>query len=183
MTEVGLAAALLLVLAIVIAAEPAIVLLAGEEFREAGPVLRIQAVALIAVFLGQVWQLGLVSLRRQASLVAANGAALVVVVALGIVLIRSHGAIGAAVAAVVGEAVLAVAVLAFLARARRSVVPSFGLVPRIAAAGALASVAVFLPLPALAGVGLAAGIFLAAGWALRAIPPELRAAFRRGAAL
>ena len=111
LTEVALLLSVLLVLVIVAVAEPAIVFLAGEEFRGAAPVLQIQAFALIPLFLGQTWQLALVSIRRQSALAWATGTALVVVIALGLALIPLYGATGAAVAAVLAESVLAVLLL------------------------------------------------------------------------
>ena len=59
MTEVALAASVLLVLVLVPLAQPAVELLGGEEYADAGRVLRIQALALVPVFLGQTWQLGI----------------------------------------------------------------------------------------------------------------------------
>jgi O-antigen/teichoic acid export membrane protein len=181
LTEVALLFAVLLVLVIVAIAEPAIVFLGGEEYRGAAPVLQIQAVALIGVFLGQTWQLGLVSIRRQSALGWANGVALVLVVALGVVLVPAYGATGAAVAAVLAESALAVLLLFFLHRARPGAVPRFGFVPRVALAGALATPFLFVPIPPLAAAAGATAVFLAAAYAAGALPPELRAAFRRGA--
>jgi O-antigen/teichoic acid export membrane protein len=181
LTEVALLGAVLLVLVIVVLAEPAIVLLAGEEFREAAPVLQIQAVALIGVFLGQAWQLTLVAVRRQSALGWANGIALALVVGLGFALIPSHGAIGAAVAAVLAESVLALLLLAFLWREQSGLVPRFAFALKVALAGAAATPFLFLPIPALLGAAGAAAAFLGAAAALRAIPAELVAAFRRGA--
>ena len=181
MTEVALAVAVLLVLVIVVLAEPAIVLLAGEDFRGAAPVLQIQAVALIGVFVGQTWQLGLVAIRRQSALGWANGIALALVVALGFALIPAYGATGAAVAAVLAESALALLLLFFLRRERPGIVPRFGFAARIALAGAVATPFLFVPMPALAAAAGAAGAFLAAAYVAGALPPELLAAFRRGA--
>jgi len=181
MTEVALAVAVLLVLVIVVLAEPAIVLLAGEEFRGAAPVLQIQAVALIGVFVGQTWQLGLVAIRRQSALGWANGIALVLVVALGVALIPAYGATGAAVAAVIAESALALLLLFFLRREGPGLVPRFGFAPRVALAGAIATPFLFVPIPRLAAAAGAAVAFLAGAYAAGALPPELRAAFRRGA--
>jgi O-antigen/teichoic acid export membrane protein len=61
MSEVGLVAATGCALILAFAAEPLLVGLGGEQYRDAAPVLRIQAFALIPVFLGQGWQLGLIS--------------------------------------------------------------------------------------------------------------------------
>ncbi|HZP72240.1 MAG TPA: hypothetical protein VFA97_02570, partial [Gaiellaceae bacterium] len=94
MTEVALAAGIAFVLAIVALAHVVIPFLGGNQYRGAAPVLAIQAFALIAVFVGQTWQLGLLSLRRQSALAWANGVALVVVVAAGGILIPLDGARG-----------------------------------------------------------------------------------------
>lgn len=181
LTEVALIASIALVLVIVALAEPAIVLLAGEEFRGAVPVLQIQAVALLPVFVGQAWQLGLVAVRRQAALGWASAVALVLVTGLGLALIPSYGAEGAAVAAVVGETALAVLVFWFLRRARPAVAPTLGLTPRVLVAGALAAPLLLVPIALVAAVA-ATVVFLGAIWVGRALPPELAGAFRRGAA-
>ena len=47
----------------------------AHEFEDAAGVLRIQAFALLPVFLGQTWQLGLLAIRRQSGLAWANGIA------------------------------------------------------------------------------------------------------------
>jgi O-antigen/teichoic acid export membrane protein len=179
MTEVALMLSVLLVLVIVAAAEPAIVFLAGDEFRGAAPVLQIQAVALIPVFLGQTWQLALVSIRRQSALAWSVGTALVVVIALGLALIPKYEATGAAVAAVLAESVLALLLLWFLHRLRPAVTPSFRFAPRVVLAGALATPFLFVPIPGVAAAACAAVVFAAAIYLAGALPPELIAAFRR----
>jgi len=179
LTEMALMLSVLFVLVIVAAAEPVIVFLAGEEFRGAAPVLQIQAVALIPVFLGQTWQLALVSIRRQSALAWATGTALVLVIALGLALIPAYEATGAAVAAVLAESALALLLLWFLRREQPAVVPSFRFVPRVALAGALATLFLFLPISGVAAAAAAAIVFVAAIYLLGALPPELLAAFRR----
>ncbi len=135
MTEAAVAASLLLVLVTVVLAEPAILLLGGEQYREAAPILQVQAFALLGIFLSQVWTLGLVSLRRQRDVAVANAIVLALVLVLGVVLIRAYDGTGGAVAAVVTEGVLAVLLFWFLARADRNVVPRLGFLPRPLAAG------------------------------------------------
>jgi O-antigen/teichoic acid export membrane protein len=179
LTEVAALVSIGLVLVLVAIAEPALVLLGGEEYRDAAPVLQIQALALVPVFVAQAWQLGLVSVRRQAALAVANAIALVVVVVLGVVLIESDGARGAAVAAVIAESVLAAAVLVALARSRRAVLPRFGFAPRLAVAAALGAAVLLLPVPDLVRAAFALGVFGAAATVLRLVPPELLHAFRR----
>ena len=120
MTEAAVAVSLLLVLVTVVLAEPVIVLLGGEDYRDAAPILQVQAFALLGVFASQVWTLGLVSLRRQRDVAVANGIALVVVIVLGVLLIEAYEGIGGAAAAVATEALLALLLLGFLARAGSS---------------------------------------------------------------
>ena len=94
MTEASLLVAALLVVGIVILAEPGIRLIGGDEYLGAVPVLRIQALALIPVFLVQTWQLGLIAGRAQRAMAVANGLALVLVIVLGLVFVPSGGAEG-----------------------------------------------------------------------------------------
>ena len=180
LTEVALAAAVPIVLVLAILAEPALVLLGGEEYRPAAPVLQLQAVALLAVFLGQAWQLGLLAARRQSALVATNAAGLVLVVALGLALIPRFDARGAAVAAVIAEAVLAVLVFAFLRRARPAATPSLAFAWRVGVAAAAAAAPLLLGLPPLAAAAAALVLYLAVGAAARAFPRELRDALLPG---
>ena len=111
LTETAVAASLLLVLVTFVLAEPAIVLLGGEEYRDAAPILQVLAFALLGIFVSQVLTLGLISLRRQRDVAVANGVALALVIVLGVVLVRAYEGIGGAAAAVVTEAVLALLLL------------------------------------------------------------------------
>jgi len=178
MTEVSLAASVVFVLAIDAAAPWAIPLLGGDSYKGAVPVLQIQAFALIPVFVGQVWQLGLLSLRRQSALTYANAGALLLVVALGAVLIPLWAAEGAAVAAVLAETGLAALVYVFLRRASRAVAPRPGLTPRIVAAALPAFAVLLLPLRWEVKLVASVGVFLGAATVLRAIPRELFHALR-----
>jgi O-antigen/teichoic acid export membrane protein len=178
MTEVALAVSIVLVLAVVALASPAIRLLGGYEFADAAGVLRIQAFALVPVFLGQTWQLGLLSVRRQSALAWANGGALLAVLALGAVLVPIWGAHGAAVGAVVAESVLAVLVYVLLRRARPAAAPTAGLTPRVALAAVPAFAALALPLPWPIEAPLVVAVFVVAAVGLRAIPFELVHALR-----
>jgi O-antigen/teichoic acid export membrane protein len=179
MTEVALAAGIVFVLAIVALAPVLIPFLGGDEYQDAAPVLQIQVFALIAVFVGQTWQLGLLSLRRQAALAWANGAALVVVVVAGAVLIPTAGANGGAVAAVIGETALAIGVYAALRRASPAVAPVLGLAPRVVVASLPAFGVLALPVPWEAKLVGSLAVFAAAAFALRAVPSELMHALRR----
>jgi O-antigen/teichoic acid export membrane protein len=184
MTEIAAVAAAYFMLAVLILAEPLIRLLAGPEYEDAVPVLRIQSIALIAVFLGQVWQLGLIAIRRQSALAVANGVALLLVLGLGISVIPSFEETGAAVVAVLGETVLAAMLLASLARADRTLVPTFGFAIKVAVAAVLAILVLALPFPSLIEFAVATAVYAVVIWATGVLPSEVLDAFvRRRAAL
>jgi O-antigen/teichoic acid export membrane protein len=179
LTETAVAGAILLVLVTVVLAEEAIVLLGGEEYADAAPILRVLAFALLGVFVSQVLTLGLVSLRRQRDVAVANAIALALVVVLGVVLVEAYEGVGGAAAAVVTEAVLALLLLGLLARTAPDVTPRPGVLPRTLVAGAAGAAVAFLPLSAWVVAPLAAAAFLAVAFALRAVPPEVVTALRR----
>jgi O-antigen/teichoic acid export membrane protein len=179
MTEVGAIAAVFLAVLIVIVARPMIELLGGSEYEDAAPILRIQAFALVAVFLGQVWQLGLISVRRQSALVLANGVALLLVLALGVVLVSAYDSTGAAIAAVVAEGALATALFMLLGRADPALRPDLEFLWKPALAGGLMAACILVPglhvaLTALLGTA----VFALAIWVTRALPPEVLGALR-----
>jgi O-antigen/teichoic acid export membrane protein len=178
MTEVSLALSVLFVLAIVALAPTVIPLLGGDQYRGAAPVLRIQAFALIAVFVGQTWQLGLLSLRRQSALVWANAAALVIVLAVGGVFIPLWGAPGAAAAAVVSETCLALLVYGFLRQRAPGIAPRLGLTPRVTVAALPAFGVLAVPTSWPVHLVGSIAVFAAAALMLRAIPSELFHALR-----
>jgi O-antigen/teichoic acid export membrane protein len=178
MTEVSLAAAVAIVIAIVALAPTLVPLLGGSQYAPAAVVLQIQAFALLPVFVGQVWQLGLLALRRQSALAWANAGALVLVLVLGAVLIPEWAARGAAAAAVAGESVLAALVYLFLRRAAPLVAPRPGLVPRVLAASLPAFVVLALPLPWPATLALSLVVYIGIALAVRALPFELFHALR-----
>jgi O-antigen/teichoic acid export membrane protein len=179
MTEVALAVSVVFVLVIVALARVVIPLLGGDQYRGAAPVLAIQAFALIAVFLGQTWQLGLLSLRRQSALVWANAGALVVILVAGGILIPAWGAKGGAVAAVIGETSLAALVYVLLRRASPLVAPRVGLTLRVTIAALPAFGVLALPVPWEAHLVGSVAVFAILLALLRAVPFELLHALRR----
>jgi O-antigen/teichoic acid export membrane protein len=181
LTEVALLVGLFQALVVVSLAEPAVVLLYGEEYRGAGPILAVQALTLVPIFLAQTWTLGLIALRRQQAVAIANGVALAFVLGVGSALVLADGADGAAWAAVATESLLAVLLLAALARSARDVMPRFGFAWRPLAAAAVGVV----PLLALDRSGwvegpLAAIAFAVVALAVRAVPAEILPALRGG---
>jgi O-antigen/teichoic acid export membrane protein len=172
--EVGLLVAALMVLAIAIVAERAIVLVGGAEYEDAGAVLRIQAFALLGVFVTQTIQLALIALRLQRALIVANTTGFVLVVVLGLALVPWAGARGAAVAAVAAEAVLAATLLLVLFRARPAVLPDFRFAWRVAIAAGCAGTAFAIPgLSPWPRAAVAAAIYVVVAFAVRAVPREL----------
>jgi O-antigen/teichoic acid export membrane protein len=176
MTEVGLAASAFLAILIVFLAKPVIVLLGGDAYSGAASVLRIQGFSLIGLFLGQAWQLGLVSIRRQRDVAVANGVALVFVIGLGLALIPWLGADGAGVAAVAAETLLA-SILLFMLH-RRDTAPDFRFAWKVVLASLLALAPLLIPgLPEVAGAAISALLFLAVAWFTQLVPPEVVDAF------
>ena len=174
MIEVAVMMACYLILVVVILAEPVLDLLGGSQYRGAAPVLRIQVVALLPVFVGQVCQITLISIRRQSAVAVANGLALTLVVTLGLVLIPLDGARGGAVAALAAEAGLTALLLFVLGRAGSDLSLSVGFLWKVGCAVG-AGACVFL-IPALeAGVAavIATLLYALVLWFTRAIPQEI----------
>ena len=174
MTEASLLVATLLVVGIVILAEPGIRLVGGDEYAGAASVLRIQALALIPLFLVQTWQLGLIAGRAQRALAVANGLALVLVIVLGVALVPGGGADAAAWVAVAAETALALFLWIALERMRPGGGPSLRFAWKVAVAAGVAAGAGYLlrDSPVVAAV-VAAAAFVAVAVATRAVPPDL----------
>jgi O-antigen/teichoic acid export membrane protein len=176
MTEVGLAASTVLAILMVFLAKPVIVLLGGHAYAGAASVLRIQGFSLIGLFLGQAWQLGLVSIRRQRDVAIANAIALVVVIGLGLGLIPWLDADGAGVAAVAAETLLAS--ILFVMLWRQGQAPHLGFAWKVALASALALTPLLIPgLPQVVGAVISGLLFAATAWATKLLPPEVFDAF------
>jgi O-antigen/teichoic acid export membrane protein len=109
---------------------------AGPKYAASAQVLQVQGVALIATFALAGWSFALLSLERYRGVLQANLAAFLVSCTATLVLAHSHGAIGAAIATVCGESVLALGLLAALLRAHPELRPRLGVVPKLALAAA-----------------------------------------------
>jgi O-antigen/teichoic acid export membrane protein len=174
MIEVALIAACLLVVLIVVLAQPVLDLLGGSQYRQAAPVLRIQVLALIPVFLAHACQIGLISIRRQRALASASAFALVLVVCLGAVLVPLYGAKGAAFAAVGSECAFAAVLLLLVIRADPALAPTFSFLWKpLAALGSAAAVATLAHLSAPSAAIAAGFTFVGVIIATRALPPEV----------
>jgi len=180
LTEVALLVGLLEALVAVLLAAPAIALLGGPDYADAAPILQIQALALVPVFLTQTWTLALLSLRRQRDVAVANAVALAFVVVVGLTLVTTHGTKGAAVAGVLTEALLALLLLGLLFRGDRAVAPSLTFVWRpLLAVAAGSAVGLVLDVSGWIEAPVAAAVFVAVAVLVRAVPPEVLAALRR----
>ena len=177
MIEAGLVAGLFLALMVAILAEPAIRILGGAEYGGAAHLLRIQAFALIPVFLGQICQLGLISIHRQVATTIANAVGLVIVIVLGVAFIEQWGATGAAISAVIAETALAAAMLGLFSAERN--IPDFRFLWKLGLAGGLAAVSLLIPgVPPVLDSIIAAVLFGAAIWGTKALPEEVFHAWR-----
>lgn len=177
-TEVSLVLGVLIAIVLVVGATPVVELLGGAEYRDAGPVLAIQGLAIVTIFLVQTWITFLIADHRQRDLVVAVGAGLVTVVVGGAVLIPAMGAEGAALAAVVADVVYAGTALVMVRRAIPEITPAtFGFLLRLVAAVAPAVALALVPgLPAAASALLGAAAFALAATVLRTVPPDVWAA-------
>jgi O-antigen/teichoic acid export membrane protein len=173
MTEASLLVATLLVVGIAILADPGMRLF-GDEYVDAAPVLRIQALALIPLFFVQTWQLGLIAARAQRALASANGLALALVIVLGLVFVPSGGAEAAAWVAVAAESALAAFLWIALRRTRPAVVPHLRFSWKVGMAAAPAvGVAYVLRDSSVLAACVATVIFVAVAIAARAVPADL----------
>lgn len=115
-------------------------LIGGPHFHGAIPVAEVQGFALVGTFAASPCSYGLLSLHLYRRLLTANLSALVVMVVLTTVLAHTHGATGAAISSICGEATVAMLMLAGLLRAQPESRPSYGFVAKILFAGTCCAV-------------------------------------------
>lgn len=180
---VGVLAGLLLILG----APVAIDVVAGPDFEPSIEILRIQAIALVAVFVNVAWVYALLSLRRYRAILvlsalglALNGVSVAIFGSL-------YGAKGAAWATTIVDVFQTVLVGIALAMVSRELRPSLARVPRVAAAAAPPAALVLLSgVPSLALAAVGGAVYVVLVLLLRAVPNELlvetRAAVRSIAA-
>lgn len=150
-----------------ILARPILVLLFGEPYAGAATALRVLWLAFVGLVINRHHLDLLVAFHRQRRALAATAAGAAVNVALDLLAIPRWGAVGAAGATVVAEAVVLAVAVRFV---RRDVgpVPTGLPTPRtLVAAATLAAFLLLAPgLPALLAVALGGGVYLAALLAL-----------------
>ena len=140
--------------------------------------LQIQVWALVPLSVGSILAIALLSLGRQRAIAIANGIAVLVVLSVGLLLIGAYEGEGAAIAGVVVEMVLLLALAGFLRAAQRDVFPSLRFLwrPLLALAAGLATLLV--PLPEVVDAAAALGAFALVALATRAVPAEVLLALR-----
>lgn len=179
MGEAALLVGLGLGLLLAVGAAPIVQVLGGSAYADAASVLRIQSVAIAAAFVTQLGTFGLVAIRRQRALVLVNVLALATVLVLGCTLIPPLEADGAALAASIGETLLALAAMTMLVRARPALRPDLAYVPKLLLAAAAGGACVLLPVPDVVATALAIGVYGAVALVLRVVPVELLEAVLR----
>jgi O-antigen/teichoic acid export membrane protein len=165
------------VVVVVVAATPLIDLFASTKYRDAVPVLQLQAFALLASSVTQALVWALIALRGERLLVVTNLFSLAVLLILGFVLVDAHGARGAAAAAIIAEVVLLASTLVALRRLRADAVPNLlPLLAVIATTLGATAIGLALPLPPIPSALIGTAIYGAVIVALRLVPSEVRAA-------
>jgi O-antigen/teichoic acid export membrane protein len=169
-------------IAVAFMAQPAIDVIAGEEFQPAVDVLRIQSVALGGTFLVTLFSGGLWILREKRALVVGNVIGVIAAVVLTAILVPLADEQGAAAGMVAAEALLGVYLGRALLRAHPDLRPSLARLPRVALAAAAALAVWLVPIPDVPRAALAMAVLLGLMYALGVLPRELWRSFaRRGA--
>ena len=155
-------------------ARPILLLFGGSQYLGAVPVLQIQCVALVTIFITAAWTTPLVGMGRTRDLAASTLVGLTEVMVAGSVLITADGAIGAAIAAVLADVVYCAIVFFYARRSGAVTALRVGPFVRIALCGMPGLViALVEPLPAAVGCVAATVVFLGLTYPLRALPPEI----------
>ena len=180
-TEVSLMLGGLIAIVFAFGARPVVTLLGGEEFADAAPVLRLQAPAVITIFLLQAWAAFLIADDHRRALLRCALIGLCTLVVAGVVLISLADARGAAGAAVLADVVYVAAVfLAIRALPGRPSPLNAPFLARLAGAFAV-SVAAGLAVPGGDAVAAAAAAvaFVLACLGLRMVPIDVWSAIPR----
>jgi O-antigen/teichoic acid export membrane protein len=180
-TEVSLMLGTLIAVVFVLGAEPVVTLLGGQEFDEAAPVLRIQAPAVVTIFLVQAWAAFLIADDHRRDLLRCVLLGLGVLVVAGLVLIPLADAQGAAIAAVVADVAYATAVFVAIRRLPGQPTPlNSRFLGRLALAFGVAALAgVAIPASDAVAAVVAATLFAAACVVQRMVPVDVWSAIPR----
>ena len=172
-TQVCAAAGGALALGLALGAPAVIAVIAGSDFDDAVPVLRIQGLALAASFVAAPWGFALLSLQRERTMMWLNLAGLALAAALAAVLIAAADAKGGALATVLGEAGLAVAFAVALHRTRPNAIDTApAMLAKVLGAGAVGAAAALIPVPSAVQAVVGLALFAAVLRALGGLPPR-----------
>jgi O-antigen/teichoic acid export membrane protein len=176
MTQLMAIGGALVAIAIALGAESILRILGGAEYIDAAPVLRIQSIALVTLFITAAWSPTLIGMHRQGAVAIATGIGLVIAVIAGIVLVPIAQAEGAAWAAAAADAFVLVAAYVLLRRAGPGRELRLSFAPRVVLAALPALAMARLPgIPSLVQAAAGVVIFTAAVLALRIVPPDIAA--------
>ena len=180
--EAGLVVGVGLGLLLILGAPVAIEVVAGPDFDPSIGILRIQAIALMAVFVNVAWLYALLSLRRYRAIlvlslvgVTLNGVTVAIFGSL-------YGAKGAAWATTLVDVFQTILVGVALAMVSPQLRPSLARVPRVLAAAVPAAALVLLAgVPSLVLAALGGALYVVLVLVLGAVPDELLVEARKGA--
>jgi O-antigen/teichoic acid export membrane protein len=171
--EVALIAGTLLVLVVTLGASPILEVIAGPQGRPSVSVLQIQGIALLAMFVAQTAGFALLAVRAYRALLISGAAALASNIALTLVLGSRYGAHGAAAAALVTEALLAVMMTRGIWSYHHGLKISGRLVAVVPLGAAAGFATLALPVPPVIRVVLAVSVYVMVLGASSALPSEL----------
>lgn len=155
-------------------AEMIITLAGGSAYDGAIPVLQLQAFAVIGAFVSQASMFVAVAMNLMKELVVANVIGLIAIIAIGIPLISTWDAEGAAVAALIADTFIAIVYLVILGRASEALRPSLRATWKPALATTLAMLVGFgSGLPSGFAVSIGLIVFAVVIIATRAMPSEV----------
>lgn len=161
-------------LTLVIGAPAILDVMAGAEFSDAAPALRIQGATLLASFLLAPIGFALLSIHAHRSILVVNAAAFGVTVVSVSILAMTLGAEGAALGTVIGEWTLGLGYLVALRRVAPELVPAFGQALRaILAAAVCLPLALLSAVPAMVATLMALALYAVLALLVRAVPEEL----------
>lgn len=177
--ELAVVAAVWLAVCIELGARFGVEVIGGHAATPAAAVLRIQGLAVVGTFVAVSLAFPLLAVRGYRGTMYANLCGLVATVVVGVTLIPTLGARGAAVGTVAGELALALANGVALLRARRGLGLQWAVIPVSAVAGAVGLAAGHLVgIHPLFEIFVATVVYAVALAALGRFPPEVAHALR-----
>jgi O-antigen/teichoic acid export membrane protein len=160
--------------ACILGAAPVIAVVAGDDYRDAVPVLRVQGAALALTFVLGTWGFTLLAMHRHRQMVVANLVALGVSATTVLLLANAHGALGAAYGTLLGEIALATGYLIGLSAGDAQLRPRLTRAWRIVPAVLLGLACGLLPIGAVAATILGLIVYGVVLLLSGAVPEEMR---------